>query len=55
MSIKQTALSPDGFATFGDLLHYLRERAHLTQRELAVLVGYHHSYVATLKKFTQSR
>lgn len=50
MQKKQIMPSPDGFATFGDLLHYLRERVHLTQRELAALVGYHHSYVGYLEK-----
>lgn len=40
----------DGFTTFGKLLQYLRERARLTQRELAAQAGYHHSYISYLEK-----
>lgn len=43
-------VTPQGFSTFGDLLRYLRERAHLSQRELAALVGYHFSYISYLEK-----
>ncbi|MDD2921211.1 MAG: tetratricopeptide repeat protein [Anaerolineales bacterium] len=35
------------------MLRYLRERAHLSQRELAALVGYHYSYVSYVEKNTR--
>ena len=42
--------SPDSFNNFGELLRYLRERAELSQRELALQVGYHYSYMSRLEK-----
>jgi transcriptional regulator with XRE-family HTH domain len=36
--------------TFGDLLKYLRRRARLTQRELAVAVGYTEAHICRLEK-----
>jgi predicted ATPase/transcriptional regulator with XRE-family HTH domain len=39
-----------GFTTFGDLLKYLRKRAQLTQRELAIAVGYSEAHVSRLEK-----
>lgn len=36
--------------TFGDLLKYLRKRAQLTQRELAIAVGYSEAHVSRLEK-----
>ncbi len=53
MSTNQQDFSPQGFSTFGDLLRYLREHAHLSQRELAALVGYHFSYISYLEKNTR--
>ena len=50
MPKNQVSLKPQSFATFGELLHYLRERIHLSQRELAGLVGYHYSYMSYLEK-----
>jgi transcriptional regulator with XRE-family HTH domain len=44
------ALSPESFNTFGDLMRYLRERAHLSQRQLSALVGYHYSYISYIEK-----
>lgn len=44
---------PQNYATFGELLRYLRERARLSQRELASLVGYHFSYISYLEKNTR--
>jgi non-specific serine/threonine protein kinase len=38
------------FSTFGDLLKYLRRRAQLTQRELAIAVGYTEGHVSRLEK-----
>lgn len=49
----QQDFSPQSFTAFGDLLRYLRERAHLSQRELAALVGYHFSYISYLEKNTR--
>ncbi len=53
MPTNQQNFSPQSFVTFGDLLRYLRERAHLSQRELAALVGYHFSYISYLEKNTR--
>lgn len=50
MPKSQTSVKPESFSTFGDLLRYLRERIHLSQRELAGLVGYHYSYMSYLEK-----
>jgi transcriptional regulator with XRE-family HTH domain len=36
--------------TFGDLLKYLRRRARLTQRELAIAVGYTEAHICRLEK-----
>jgi len=53
MSKTQTTFRLESFVTFGELLRYLRERAHLTQRELAALVGYHYSYMSYIEKNTR--
>jgi predicted ATPase/transcriptional regulator with XRE-family HTH domain len=37
------------FSTFGELLKYLRKRAQLTQRELAISVGYTEGHVSHLE------
>jgi predicted ATPase len=50
MSKKRASVETQKFVTFGQLLRYLRERMHLTQRELAGLVGYHYSYMSYLEK-----
>lgn len=50
MTKRHSAFHPSEFQTFGDLLRYLRERAHLTQRDLAQRVGYHYSYLSRLEK-----
>lgn len=50
MAQKRPSVNPTSFATFGDLLRYLRERAELSQRELALQVGYHYSYLSRLEK-----
>lgn len=44
------SLSPESFNNFGELLKYLRERAELSQRELALQVGYHYSYMSRIEK-----
>ena len=43
-------LVPENFNNFGELLRFLRERAELSQRELALQVGYHYSYMSRIEK-----
>src|SRR5262245_42504722 len=43
------SVAPASFTTFGDLLKYLRRRAHLTQREVAIEVGYSEVYISRLE------
>ncbi len=42
-------VSPDSFVDFGELIRYLRERSELSQRELALQVGYHYSYMSRIE------
>jgi len=42
-------ISPSSFTTFGELLKHLRLRARLTQRELALRVGYNHAHLSRLE------
>lgn len=44
------AVKPDQFATFGELLRFLRHRAGLTQLELSIAVGYSESQISRLEK-----
>jgi predicted ATPase/Tfp pilus assembly protein PilF/DNA-binding XRE family transcriptional regulator len=44
------ATSPSAFTTFGDLLRYLRRRARLHQRDLAIAVGYSESQICRLEQ-----
>src|SRR5574341_329235 len=44
------AISPEKFSTFGDLLKYLRKRQELTQRELAIQVGYSDTQISRLEQ-----
>ena len=46
----RAAITPDQFATFGDLLKYLRRRAGLTQRELSIAVGYSDTQISRLEQ-----
>jgi Helix-turn-helix domain len=39
----------DSFATFGDLLKYLRTRARLTQRDFSIAVGYSEAHISRLE------
>ena len=48
--VQVSAITPQSFTTFGELLRYLRERAELSQRELALQVGYHYSYMSRIEK-----
>ena len=50
MPTKNSAISLILFATFGDLLKYLRRRAYLTQRELAIAVGYSEAHISRLEQ-----
>jgi predicted ATPase/DNA-binding XRE family transcriptional regulator len=43
-------MGTSSFSTFGDLLKYLRRRAQLTQRELAIAVGYTEGHISRLEK-----
>jgi predicted ATPase len=45
-----TAVTPNNFATFGELLKYLRRQARLTQNELALAVGYSNAQVSRMEK-----
>jgi predicted ATPase/DNA-binding XRE family transcriptional regulator len=47
---RTSAVTPETFATFGELLRFLRRRAKLTQRELAIAVGYSESQISRLEK-----
>lgn len=40
----------ESFRTFGDLLKYLRRRARLTQREVAIAVGYSEAQISRLEQ-----
>jgi len=42
--------TPDNFKSLGELILFLRERAQLTQRDLAAQVGYHYSYISRIEK-----
>jgi len=44
------AISPVAFTNFGDLLRYLRRRARLQQRDLAIAVGYSESQICRLEQ-----
>ena len=44
------AVSPQNFTSFGELLRFLRERVELSQKELALQVGYHYSYMSRIEK-----
>lgn len=50
MPLRGHSVTPQSFSTFGDLLRYLRERAEITQRELALQVGYHYSYLSRVER-----
>src|SRR5258706_91013 len=44
------AVKPENFSNFGELLRYLRRKAGLTQRELAIAVGYSESQISRLEQ-----
>ena len=45
--------TPATSATFGELLKRLRKRAHLTQRDLGIAVGYSEAYITRLEGNTR--
>jgi len=50
MSRFDSTIPLDSFQTFGDLLKYSRRRARLTQREVAIAVGYSETQIGKLEK-----
>jgi len=48
--LSPTAVTPDQFSTFGDLVKHLRRQAHLTQMELAMAVGYSNAQISRIEK-----
>ena len=47
---RTSAVTPGQFATFGDLLKYLRRRVGLTQRELSIAVGYSDTQISRMEQ-----
>jgi len=45
-----TAVTPDQFSTFGDLIKHLRRQARMTQMELAIAVGYSDAQISRIEK-----
>lgn len=50
MKLGKTGITPESFTTLGELLHFLRARARLSQRDLAAQVGYHYSQINRFEK-----
>ena len=50
MQLGTPAVSTEQFSTFGDLLKYLRRRAELTQRELALQTGYSDTQISRIEQ-----
>jgi len=46
---RSSAVTPDQFTAFGELLKFLRRRAGLSQRELSIAVGYSESQISRLE------
>ena len=49
MAGRVSLITPLSFQGFGELLRFLRKRAHLSQRDLAVQVGYHFSHISRIE------
>ena len=47
---RSSTITPEKFTTFGELLRFLRRKADLTQRELAIAVGYSESQISRLEQ-----
>src|SRR5689334_14924178 len=50
MPSTEPILPLDSFITFGDLLKYSRRRARMTQREVAIAVGYSEAQISRLEQ-----
>ncbi|MBI4760084.1 MAG: AAA family ATPase [Chloroflexota bacterium] len=50
MTGKSSVITPESFQTLGELLRYLRERVHLSQRQLAAQVNFHYSTLSRIEK-----
>jgi predicted ATPase/transcriptional regulator with XRE-family HTH domain len=50
MTPSDSTVPLESFQTFGDLLKYLRRRARLTQREVAIAVGYSEAQISRLEQ-----
>jgi predicted ATPase len=48
--MKPASIFPEQFATFGELLKYLRRKARLTQREFAIAVGYSDTQISRMEQ-----
>ena len=48
--MRPVAVTPDQFSTFGELLKYLRRQARITQRELAIAVGYSDTQISRIEQ-----
>jgi predicted ATPase/transcriptional regulator with XRE-family HTH domain len=47
---RTSAITPEKFTTFGELLRFLRRKADLTQRELSIAVAYSESQISRLEQ-----
>ncbi len=47
---RASAVQPNQFADFGQLLSFLRQRAGLTQRELSIAVGYSDTHLSRMER-----
>ena len=50
MTVNKKSISRSHAETFGSQLRYLRKRAQLTQRELAIAVGYSEAHISRLER-----
>ena len=50
MTVNKKSLSRSHAENFGSQLRYLRKRAQLTQRELAIAVGYSEAHISRLER-----
>jgi len=48
--LSPTAVTPDQFSSFGELLRHLRRQARITQRELAIAVGYSDTQISRIEQ-----
>jgi len=48
--LSPVAVTPEQFSSFGELLKYLRRQARITQRELAIAVGYSDTQISRIEQ-----